>query len=69
MSKSKNRSGGGGVLRYRGTGERRQQREGLGNQFLSHIREVSAVVEVLRCFKSDEIIHVENTVNPARDLK
>ncbi len=43
--------------------------EGLGNQFLSHIREVSAVVEVLRCFKSEEIIHVENTVNPARDLE
>lgn len=42
--------------------------EGLGNQFLSHIREVSAIVEVLRCFSSDEIVHVENTVDPLRDL-
>ena len=32
--------------------------EGLGNQFLSHIREVSAIVEVVRCFPADEIIHV-----------
>lgn len=43
--------------------------EGLGNQFLSHIREVSAVVEVLRCFSSDEIVHVENSVDPLRDLQ
>lgn len=43
--------------------------EGLGNQFLSHIREVSAIVEVLRCFPSEEIIHVEQSVNPLRDLE
>ncbi len=43
--------------------------EGLGNQFLSHIREVSVVVEVLRCFKNEEIIHVENSVNPERDIE
>ncbi len=42
--------------------------EGLGNQFLSHIREVDAVVEVVRCFESAEIIHVENRVNPAGDI-
>jgi ribosome-binding ATPase YchF (GTP1/OBG family) len=42
--------------------------EGLGNQFLSHIREVDAVVEVVRCFESAEIIHVENKVNPIGDV-
>ncbi len=42
--------------------------EGLGNQFLTHIRETNAVVEVLRCFPSDEIIHVENSVDPMRDM-
>jgi len=43
--------------------------EGLGNQFLSHIKEVNAVVEVIRCFPSDEIIHVENGIDPLRDLE
>lgn len=43
--------------------------EGLGNQFLSHIRDVSAIVEVLRCFPSEEIIHVENSVDPLRDME
>ena len=42
--------------------------EGLGNQFLSHIREVNAIIMVLRCFGGSEIIHVENTVDPLRDL-
>ena len=42
--------------------------EGLGNQFLSHIREVSALVHVVRCFQSNEIIHVEEGVNPLRDI-
>lgn len=42
--------------------------EGLGNQFLSHIREVSAIIEVVRCFKNEEIIHVEAEVNPERDI-
>ncbi|MFA5083967.1 MAG: redox-regulated ATPase YchF [Candidatus Paceibacterota bacterium] len=42
--------------------------EGLGNQFLSHIREVNAVVEVVRCFKAGEIIHVENKVDPLKDI-
>lgn len=43
--------------------------EGLGNQFLSHIRETNAIVMVLRVFKNDEIIHVENSVDPLRDLE
>ena len=43
--------------------------EGLGNQFLNHIKETNAVVEVLRCFPSSEIIHVENSVDPLRDLE
>ena len=42
--------------------------EGLGNQFLSHIRETDAIVEVVRCFQSSEIIHVENKVNPIGDI-
>jgi len=43
--------------------------EGLGNQFLSHIREVDAIVQVVRCFESGEIIHVEDKVDPLRDLE
>jgi hypothetical protein len=42
--------------------------EGLGNQFLSHIREVNAIVEVVRCFSSPEVIHVEQKVDPIRDI-
>ena len=43
--------------------------EGLGNKFLSHIREVDAIVEVVRCFDDNNIIHVENTVDPVRDIE
>ncbi len=42
--------------------------EGLGNKFLSHIREVDAVVHVVRCFENDDIVHVEGSVNPLRDI-
>lgn len=42
--------------------------EGLGNRFLSHIREVDAIVHVVRCFEDDNIVHVDGTVNPARDI-
>lgn len=42
--------------------------EGLGNKFLSHIREVDAIVEVVRCFDDKNIIHVENDVDPIRDI-
>lgn len=45
------------------------QGEGLGNQFLAHIRECDAIVEVVRCFESDDIIHVEGGVDPIRDLE
>ena len=43
--------------------------EGLGNKFLSHIREVDAVVHVVRCFDDDNIIHVDGSVDPARDIE
>ena len=43
--------------------------EGLGNKFLSHIREVDAIVEVVRCFESTDIIHVEGNVDPIRDIE
>ncbi|MGE4549456.1 MAG: redox-regulated ATPase YchF [Intestinibacillus sp.] len=43
--------------------------EGLGNKFLSHIREVDAVVHVVRCFEDDNIVHVEGNVDPARDME
>ena len=43
--------------------------EGLGNKFLAHIREVDAVVHVVRCFDDDNIVHVEGSVDPARDIE
>lgn len=43
--------------------------EGLGNKFLSHIREVDAIVEVVRCFEDGNIIHVEGGVDPIRDIE
>jgi len=43
--------------------------EGLGNKFLSHIREVDAIVHVVRCFEDQNVTHVENTVNPTRDAE
>lgn len=43
--------------------------EGLGNKFLSHIREVDAIVHVVRCFENDDIIHVEGSVDPLRDIE
>lgn len=42
--------------------------EGLGNKFLSHIREVDAIVHVVRCFENNDIIHVEGSVDPSRDI-
>ncbi len=42
--------------------------EGLGNKFLSHIRQVDAIVHVVRCFEDENIIHVEGSVDPARDI-
>ncbi|HEY8038140.1 MAG TPA: redox-regulated ATPase YchF [Polyangiaceae bacterium] len=43
--------------------------EGLGNQFLAHIREVDAVVQVARCFEDPNIVHVENKVDPVADIE
>lgn len=43
--------------------------EGLGNKFLSHIREVDAIVHVVRCFDNDNITHVDGSVNPTRDIE
>jgi hypothetical protein len=45
------------------------QGEGLGNQFLANIREVDAIVQVVRCFENDDIIHVAGSVDPARDIE
>ncbi len=43
--------------------------EGLGNQFLSNIREVDAIVHVVRCFEDSNIIHVDGSINPLRDIE
>ena len=43
--------------------------EGLGNKFLSHIREVDAIVHVVRCFENEKIIHVSGSVDPLRDIE
>ena len=43
--------------------------EGLGNKFLSHIRETDAIVHVVRCFEDNDIVHVDGNVDPIRDIK
>jgi ribosome-binding ATPase len=43
--------------------------EGLGNQFLAHIREVDAICNVVRCFEDDDVVHVSGSVDPARDVE
>mgnify|MGYP004722816849 CR=1 FL=1 len=43
--------------------------EGLGNQFLANIRETDCVIYVVRCFDNDDILHVENSVDPGRDIE
>jgi len=45
------------------------QGEGLGNQFLANIREVDAIVHVVRCFKDDDVIHVSGSIGPSRDAE
>src|SRR5688572_11004859 len=45
------------------------QGQGLGNQFLGHIREVDAIAQVLRCFDDDNVVHVEGSVDPIRDAE
>ena len=51
-----------GIVRGASTGE------GLGNKFLSHIREVDAILHIVRCFAGTDVIHVEGTVDPLRDI-
>ena len=43
--------------------------EGLGNKFLSHIREVDSIVEVVRCFEDSNIVHVDGNIDPIRDIE
>ena len=43
--------------------------EGLGNKFLANIREVDAIVHVVRCFENDNIIHVDGSIDPRRDIE
>jgi len=43
--------------------------EGLGNQFLSHIREVDAIVHVVRCFEDENVVHVDGSIDPIRDIE
>ena len=43
--------------------------EGLGNKFLSHIRETDAIVEVVRCFEDGNVVHVDGSVDPIRDIE
>jgi len=45
------------------------QGEGLGNQFLGHIRETDAIAQVVRCFEDEDIVHVSNTINPLSDIE
>lgn len=45
------------------------QGEGLGNKFLSHIREVDAIIQVVRCFEDPNVVHVDGTVDPVRDVE
>src|SRR5271154_6178821 len=51
-----------GIVRGASTGE------GLGNKFLSHIREVDAILHVVRCFAGGDVLHVEGNVDPLRDI-
>ena len=43
--------------------------EGLGNKFLSHIREVDSIVEVVRCFENSNVVHVDGNIDPIRDIE
>ncbi len=52
-----------GLVRGASTGE------GLGNQFLGHIRETAAIVHVVRCFEDEDIVHVEGSIDPVRDIE
>src|SRR5262247_3576160 len=45
------------------------QGEGLGNKFLSHIREVDAMIQVVRCFEDPDVVHVTGSIDPVRDIE
>lgn len=45
------------------------QGEGLGNKFLSHIREVDSIIQVVRCFEDPNVVHVDGSINPTRDIE
>ena len=57
-----------GIRRHRRSGKGASKGEGLGNQFLTNIRETEAIGHVVRCFENDNIIHVNNKVDPADDI-
>ena len=52
-----------------GLGKGASRGEGLGNQFLAHIREVDAICHVVRCFEDENVVHVDGSVNPKRDIE
>ncbi len=68
VSLSKSDTGCDRVCRYRRSCKRSFQGEGLGNQFLANIREVDAIVHVVRCFEDTNVIHVDGSVDPTRDI-
>ena len=43
--------------------------EGLGNQFLGHIKQVDAIAHIVRCFEQEDVVHVDGSVNPKRDIE
>src|SRR5262249_4315336 len=57
------------IVDIAGLGRGASQGEGLGNQFLGHIRSVDAVLHVVRCFEDPDITHVENSIDPVRDIE
>ena len=57
------------LRRHRRPRPRRQQGRRLGNQFLAHIREVDAILHVVRCFEDPNVIHVENAIDPVADVE
>jgi GTP-binding protein YchF len=62
-------SGGRGICGHRGLVKGASQGEGLGNTFLTHIREVDAIVQVVRCFEDEDVHHVLDTIDPVRDIE
>ena len=64
-----NRAGRHPVRGHRGLVRGASKGEGLGNQFLAHIREVEAILHVVRCFEDPNVIHVENRIDPVADVE